>query len=61
MVPDCIALVVNTFGQAGKVVGLNPDQEKCGCGVLPLQYVEDFRCPLGIGAIVKRERDLVGL
>src|SRR5437868_6424884 len=59
MVPDRVALVINALGNAGEFVGLNADQKESRSRVFALQHVENLRSPLRIGAIVKRQSNLV--
>ncbi len=60
VVPDGMAFVVNTFGQAGKLVGLDADQKKCGGCVFALQNIKNLWSPLRVGAVIESKHHLLG-
>ena len=60
VIADLVAFVVNSLRDAGEFVRLNADHEERCRRMLALQHIEDLRCPLGIGTVVKRDRDFVG-
>ena len=60
VVADLVAFVVNSLRNAREFVRLNADHEERCRRMLALQHIEDLRRPLGIGTVVKRDRDFVG-
>src|ERR1022692_1054161 len=59
VVPDGTAFAVNAFRDAGKLIGLDADQEKSSRCMLLFKHVENLRSPIRVGAIVKGQRDLI--
>ena len=59
VVPDLMSLAVDAVGHVGKLVGLNPDQEKSGRSLLAFEHIQNLGRPLRIGAIVESDGDFV--
>ena len=59
MVPDFVSLAVDAVGDVGKLVGLNPDQEKSGRRLFALEHIQNLGRPLRIRAIVEGDGDFV--
>ncbi len=59
VVPDFMSLVVDAVGSVGKLVRLNPNQEKSGRSLFVLEHIQYLGCPVRIGAIVEAEGYLV--
>ena len=55
VVPDLMSLAVNARGDAAEILGLKPDQKERRGRVFSFQYVQDFRGPLRIRAVIERD------
>ncbi len=61
VVADLVAFTVEALEQAEVVLGLFADDEEGSGDLVFLEDVEDLRGPLGIGAVVEGEGDLLGV
>ena len=61
VVADLIAFAHDALHEADILQGLIADHHERAFDVLLLEDVEDSGRPFGIGAVVKRERDFVGM
>ena len=59
VIPDLMSLAINAAGQTPEIIRLQADQEKCCGRMLTLQNIEHLRSPLRIGAVIKRDRQLL--
>src|ERR1700693_3692576 len=58
VVADLVPLAIDTAGETAELVRLDANQEeRCG-SMLTLQDIENLRCPVGIGTVVKGNREL---
>src|SRR2546422_3676920 len=58
VIADLVPLAINTAGETAKLVRLDANQkESCG-SMLALQDIENLRRPVGIGTVVKGNREL---
>jgi len=61
VVADLVALARNSLHEADVFRGLGTDEHEGALDVFLFQDVEDFRRPLGIGAVVEGDGHLVGV
>ena len=59
VIPDFVPFPVHPAGDAAELVCLNSDQKKRGGHMLPLQDIQNFRRPLRIRTVVKRQREFL--
>ena len=59
VVADLVAFGVDALNDAAEFFSLDADDEKCGGDVLVFEDVEDAGGPLGIGAVIEGERQLI--
>ena len=60
VVPNRIAFAVNSLRDAGKLVGLDSNQEKSRSCILGFQDIENLRSPFRVRAVVECDRHFVG-
>ena len=53
MVPDLVTFAINALRQTTELLHLDSNEKKRSRHLLPFEDVENFRCPFGIGTIVK--------
>src|ERR1700722_1500981 len=59
VIPDRVALLIDTLRDARELVRLNADQEESCRGIFFAKHVENFRSPLRVWSIIKRDRDFI--
>ena len=58
MIPYDISCLILLLDEGGICCDLSPDTEECRLHIVFLQDIEYQRCVIGIGTIIKGERDL---